>query len=157
MKVLLKEDVENLGYAGEVHKVAPGFGRNYLIPRGLAEVATPKALEQARAWRARAEARRSQVRAEYQVLADKISALHLDFKARAGETGKLYGSVTTHDIADKLNAMLGTDIDRRKIESAPLRQLGEHTVVVRLDKQFQPELKVVIHSQEEEDEGAQAT
>ncbi len=156
MKVLLKEDVENLGYAGEVHKVAPGFGRNYLIPRGLAEVATPKALEQARAWRARAEARRAQIRSEYQGLAEKISALKLDFKARAGETGKLYGSITTHDIADKLNAALGIDIDRRKIESPALRQLGEHSVVVRLDKLFRPELKVVIHSQEEDDEAAGA-
>ncbi len=144
MKVLLKEDVENLGMAGEVRKVAAGFGRNYLLPRGLAEVATPQALKQADAWRTKAEARRAQVHQQYEVLARQISAVTLQFTARAGENGKLYGSVTPAEIAEKLNATLGIEIDRHTIESDPLRQLGEHKVAVRLDKQFHPELTVVI-------------
>lgn len=144
MKVLLKEDVENLGLAGEVHKVAPGYGRNYLIPRGLAETATPDTLKKANVWRARAEARRAQVHQQYAVLAAKISGVTLEFTARAGESGKLYGSVTSAEITERLNSLLGIDIDRHKVETDPLRQLGEHKVSVRLDKQFQPELTVLI-------------
>ncbi len=151
MKVLLKQDVENLGYAGEVHKVAPGFGRNYLIPQGLAVLATPGMMKQADAWRKKAEARRAQLRAEYEALAAKIQDVTLKFTAKAGNTGKLYGSITTSQIADELNAVLGTDIDRRKVGTEPLRQLGEHKVVVRLSGEFQPEFTVVIESEEGEE------
>ena len=149
MKVLLKEDVDNLGYAGEVHNVAPGYGRNYLIPKGLAVKASPSVMKQAEVWRKRAEARRAELRAEYEALAARIAETTLTFTARAGETGKLYGSVTTAQIADKLNEMLGTDIDRRKVGVEPLRQLGEHQVPIRLSADFQPELTVVIESEEE--------
>lgn len=151
MKVLLKQDVENLGYAGEVHKVAPGYGRNYLIPQGLAVLATPGMMKQADAWRKKAEARRAQLRAEYEALAAKIQDVTLKFTAKAGNTGKLYGSITTSQIADELNAVLGTDIDRRKVGVEPLRQLGEHKVVVRLSGEFQPEFTVVIESEEGEE------
>lgn len=151
MKVLLKQDVENLGYAGEVHKVAPGYGRNYLIPKGLAVLATPGMMKQADAWRKKAEARRAQLRAEYEALAAKIQDVTLKFTAKAGNTGKLYGSITTSQIADELNAVLGTDIDRRKIGVEPLRQLGEHKVVVRLSGEFQPEFTVIIESEDGEE------
>jgi large subunit ribosomal protein L9 len=148
MKVLLKEDVDNLGFAGEVHKVAPGFGRNFLIPQGLAVKASPNTLKQAEVWRKRAEARRAELHAEYQALSDRIEEVTLTFTARAGETGKLYGSITTAQIADDLNALLGTEIDRRKVGIEPLRQLGSHNVPVRLSGEFQPELKVVIESED---------
>lgn len=150
MKVLLKEDVENIGYAGEVYKVADGYGRNYLIPNGMAVVASPGAMKQAEAWREKAEARRAEQRAEFESLSAKIQGVTLTFDARAGETGKLYGSITTAQIADSLNEALGTEIDRRKVGVEPLRQLGEHKVVVRLSGDFQPELTVVIESDEEE-------
>ena len=149
MKVLLKEDVDNLGYAGEVHKVADGYGRNYLIPNGVAVVATPGTMKQAEAWRKKAEARRAELQAEYQALSEKISEVRLVFEARAGETGKLYGSVTTAMVADELNAQLGTDIDRRKVGVEPLRQLGEHEVVVRLNAEFQPTFIVSIENEDE--------
>ena len=151
MKVLLKEDVHNLGYAGEVHKVAPGYARNYLIPQGIALKADPGVMKQAEVWRKRAEARRAELKAEYEALSARIQEVKLTFKARAGETGKLYGSITTAQIADELNEVLGTDIDRRKVGIEPLRQLGNHPVVVRLSAEFQPELTVVI-----EDEDAMA-
>lgn len=148
MKVLLKEDVDNLGYAGEVHQVAPGYGRNYLIPKGLAVIATPSVMKQADIWRKKAEARREELRAEYEALSAKIQETTLTYTARAGETGKLYGSVTTAQITDDLNELLGTDIDRRKIGVEPLRQLGEHKVVVRLSTDFQPNVTVVIEPEE---------
>ncbi len=148
MKVLLKEDVENLGYAGEVYKVADGYGRNYLIPKGLAVLASPNVMKQAQVWRRKAEARRAEMRAEFEALAAQIEATTLTFTARAGETGKLYGSITTSQIADELNEILGTDIDRRKVGIEPLRQLGRHPVPVRLSGDFQPNLTVIIESED---------
>lgn len=147
MKVLLKQDVENIGMAGEVHKVSNGYGRNFLLPQGLAVIASPGMLKQADVWRRKAQARREELRQEYQALANRIENVRLSFTARAGETGKLYGSVTTSQIADALNEELGTEIDRRKVGVEPLRQLGEHKVVVRLGGDFQPELTVVIENE----------
>ncbi|WP_420641425.1 50S ribosomal protein L9 [Candidatus Leptofilum sp.] len=148
MKVLLKEDIENIGLAGEVHKVANGYGRNYLLPKGLAVVASPGMMKQAEAWRKKAEARRAELRAEYEALSTQIVGVSLTFTARAGESGKLYGSITTSQIADAMNEQLGTEIDRRKVGIEPLRQLGEHKVVVRLSGEFQPELTVVIENED---------
>lgn len=150
MKVLLKQDIENIGLAGEVHKVSDGYGRNYLLPQGLAVVASPGMMKQAVVWRKKAEAHRAELRAEYEKLAAKIEEVRLTFTARAGETGKLYGSITTSQIADDLNEALGTEIDRRKVGVEPLRQLGEHKVVVRLSGEFQPELTVVIENEDGE-------
>jgi large subunit ribosomal protein L9 len=148
MKVLLKEDVDNLGYAGEVHDVAAGFGRNFLIPQGLAVKASPSVMKQAETWRRRAEARREEMRAEYEALTARIEDTTLTFTARAGDTGKLYGSITMAQVADEMNERLGTDIDRRKVGVEPLRQLGEHKVIVRLSGDFQPHLTVVIESED---------
>ena len=157
MKVLLKEDVDNLGLAGEVHEVAPGYGRNYLIPQGFAVKATPGAMGQATVWRKKAEARRAQIRAEYEALAAKIEAVTLTFTARAGETGKLYGSITTSQVAEALSEELGIEIDRRKVGVDPLRQLGTHQVVVRLSGDIHPEVTVVIESEEGEEPTAETT
>ncbi|MGW8317834.1 MAG: 50S ribosomal protein L9 [Candidatus Promineifilaceae bacterium] len=151
MKVLLKEDVDNLGYAGEVMKVADGYGRNYLIPRGLAVKATPNVLKEAEAWRERAKARLAAMRREHEELASRIGDTHLVFTARAGETGKLYGSVTMNDVVDKLNEELGTDIDRRTVVGDPLRQLGEHQVTIRLGRDYHPQVTVFIHPETDEE------
>jgi large subunit ribosomal protein L9 len=151
MKVLLKQDVENLGYAGEVHSVSDGYGRNYLLPNGLALLATPGTMKQAENWRKKAEAHRAEQRAEYESLSARIREVRLVFHARAGESGKLYGSVTTAAVADALNEQLGTEIDRRKVGVEPLRQLGEHQVVVRLSGDYHPELTVVIEPEAEEE------
>ncbi|MCB8976820.1 MAG: 50S ribosomal protein L9 [Ardenticatenaceae bacterium] len=147
MKVLLKQDVENIGLAGEVHKVSNGYGRNFLLPQGMAVIASPGMMKQADVWRRKAEARREELRQEYQALASRIENVRLTFTARAGETGKLYGSITTTQIADDLNEALGTEIDRRKVGVESLRQLGEHKVVVRLSGDFQPEFTVVIENE----------
>ena len=151
MKVLLKNDVHNLGYAGEVIKVADGYGRNFLIPKGLAVKATGSALREAEAWRERAAVRVAEIREEHEVLSSQINEARLIFYARAGDTGKLYGSVTTADIATKLNEELGTDVDRRLISSAPLRQLGEHKVTIKLGRDFHPQITVNVHPLETEE------
>lgn len=156
MKVLLKEDVDNLGYAGEVHNVADGYGRNFLLPRGLAVLATDGVLKQAAAWRARAEARRAEQRAKYEDLTEKITGMHLVFRAKAGETGRLYGSVTMMDVAGRLNEELGTEIDRRKFDSQPLRDLGQHQITIHLDRDFHPQLTVHVHPEAGETEEADA-
>jgi large subunit ribosomal protein L9 len=149
MKVLLKEDVSNLGYAGEVMDVANGYGRNYLIPQGMAVKATPGALSAAKAWRERAKVRLAELRKEHEALSERISESKLVFHAKAGESGKLYGSVTTNDIVDALNAQLGTSVDRRSIVGEPLRQLGEHQVTVRLSRDYQPQVMVYINPEGE--------
>lgn len=151
MKVLLKEDVYNLGYAGEVHEVSPGYGRNFLIPQGMAVAATGGVMKQAEAWRKKAEARREELRSEYEALSAKIAELSLTFTARASQQGRLFGSITTSQIADEMNETLGTDIDRRKVGVEPLRELGEHKVVVRLSGEFQPEMTVTIANEDEEE------
>lgn len=145
MKVLLKEDVSNLGYAGEVMDVADGYGRNYLIPQGMAVKATPGVLTAAKTWRERAKVRLAELRKEHEALSERIADTRLIFHARAGETGKLYGSVTTNEIVDALNAELGTSVDRRSVVGEPLRQLGEHQVTVRLSRDYQPQVMVYIH------------
>lgn len=133
MKVLLIQDVDNLGYAGDVKKVADGFGRNYLIPRNMAVLATPGALKQAETVRKAAEKRRAYEMADAQATANQLAGLALYFERRAGETGKLYGSVTSGDIADGIKAKNGLEIDKRKVAlPEPIRQLGEQEVAIKL-------------------------
>jgi large subunit ribosomal protein L9 len=144
MKVLLLEDVDNLGLAGQVVTVADGYGRNYLIPRGLAKVASKGALKQADQVRKAGERKRARQLADAQDLARRIEGLTLTFQARAGEKGKLYGSITTADMAQGLERELGQEFDRRKIISDPLRQIGEHSVQIRLMTDVSASLRVVI-------------
>ena len=150
MKVLLKEDVDNLGYAGEVMTVADGYGRNYLIPRGIAVKASPNVLRSAEKWRERAAVRMTEMQKQHEALSERLVETQLVFIARAGETGKLYGSITTADVVEKLNEELGTTIERRQIVSGPLRQLGDHKVTVRLSRDYQPQITVTIEQFEEE-------
>ena len=152
MKVLLKEDVDNLGYAGEIMNVADGYGRNYLIPKGLAVIATAGVLKQASVWRERAAVRMAELQQEHQALAARIEETQLEFTARAGETGKLYGSITSNDIAELLNESLGTEIDKRNVAGGPLRSLGEHQVPIRLSRDFSPRVNVVVVPFSEEPE-----
>ena len=133
MKVLLLQDVDNLGYAGDVKNVANGFGRNYLIPQQLAVLATQGALKQAETIRKAAEMRRAQAKTDAEAIANQVGGLRLLFERRAGETGKLYGSVTSGDIADEILAKTGIEIDKRKVAlPEPIRNLGEQEVTIKL-------------------------
>jgi len=144
MKILLLKDVYNLGRAGDVKKVANGYGRNYLIPQGLATLATPGALKQADRIRAAADQHRSLLNEELASVAEQLKGLQLQFPAKAGETGKLYGSITTQMIAEQISDKSGYEITRRQIDSQPLRLLGLHTIRVRLTLDLIPELSVVV-------------
>jgi len=146
MKVLLLEDVDKLGLAGKIVTVADGYARNYLIPRGLAKPASQGALQQADQISKAGERKRARQLADAQSLAQHIQGITLTFQARAGEKGKLYGSITTADLAEALGRELGQEIDRRKIVSDPLRQLGEHSVQMRLMGDVTATFKVVVES-----------
>jgi large subunit ribosomal protein L9 len=149
MKVLLLKDVYKLGRAGEVKRVADGFGRNYLLPQGLAVLATPSALKQAERIREEAGTRRQELNQEMGGVAEKLEPVVLTFPARASETGKLYGSITTQMIAEALSEKVGVEITRRQIDSQPLRALGEHKVHVRLTVDLVPEVSVIVHREGE--------
>lgn len=133
MKVLLMQDVPSLGTAGTVYSVAGGYARNYLMPRGMAVVATKGALKQAEEIRQVGVRRRAQERANADAQAQMITGKRLIFAANAGENDRLYGSITTADIAEKLSAAVGFEVDRRRIElEHPIRDLGIHSVQIRL-------------------------
>jgi large subunit ribosomal protein L9 len=149
MKVLLLKDVYKLGRAGDVKKVADGFGRNFLIPQGLAVLATAGAVKQAESIRTRATTQRQELNQTMSGLAGKLNGLAVGFPTRAGETGKLYGSITTQMIADAITKKIGQEVDRRHIEGQPIRVLGEHKVTVRLTVDLNPEVKVIVHREGE--------
>jgi large subunit ribosomal protein L9 len=149
MKVLLLEDVYKLGRAGDVKKVADGYGRNYLLPQGLAVLATEGALKQAEHIRERASAKRATLNQEMGSVAVVLKDVTLTFPARAGETGKLYGSITPQMIADGLTKKTGVEISRRQIDAEPIRNLGEHKINVRLTVDLVPEITVIVHREGE--------
>lgn len=145
MKVILSQDVPNVGQAGAIAEVKDGFARNYLIPKGFAAMATPGTLRVARE-RLQAEQRRVEREEQaQQALADRIDGTQLDLTARMGEQGRLYGSITAQDIADALSAQVGQEIDRRKVLlDDPIRTAGEHTVIVHLVGRLRPTIAVHI-------------
>lgn len=155
MKVILRKDVEKLGDAGSLATVKNGYARNYLIPQGLAIAATPgelKLWEHNQAVKARKVERQER---ELQSFADKISKVRLTFEARAGRQGRLFGSVTSADIADKLSQQIGEEIDRRKVVlSDPIRTAGDHQVTINVIGKLRPQITVTVNGlvDEAEDE-----
>ena len=154
MKVLLIQDVYNLGRAGEVKKVANGYGRNYLIPQGLAVLATPGALKGVERIRSQAERQRAVLNKEMGAIAEKLVGVELVFPVKAGDTGKLYGSVTPQMIVDAINQQAGVELTKRHIDSQPIRTIGVHTVNVRLTMDLIPEVKAIVHREGESPESA---
>lgn len=132
MRVILTDDVEELGRKGDVVDVAAGYARNYLVPRSLAVAATPGALQQAEAMqRARAVAEKH-AREEAEVLASQLAGTRVVVAARAGDEGKLFGSIGVGDVADGILKFTGVDIDRGLIHlTEPIKEIGLHEVTVR--------------------------
>ncbi len=149
MKILLLKDVYHLGHAGDVKKVADGYGRNYLLPQGYAVLATAAALKQADAIRTKADAVRAQLNTEMGAVSEKIDGTWITFAVKAGETGKLYGSITTQMIADKISEKAAVTIDKRMIDIQPIRLIGEHKASVRLTVDIIPTVNIMVHREGE--------
>jgi len=138
MKVVLRDDVENLGRKGDVVDVADGYARNYLVPRGLAMKATKGVVAQAESMRRNRAARDARERDAAQATAATLGGTRLEITARAGEGGKLFGSVTTTDIAEALEARHSVTVDRRRIAlDEPIKELGEVEVPARLHSEVE--------------------
>jgi large subunit ribosomal protein L9 len=149
MQVVLLKDVKRLGKTGELHEVSDGYARNYLIPRGLAAAATSAARQQA-AEHVAAQVRQERVEQEHAAQqATKMENIELVFAAKAGESGRLYGSITKADIAEQLAEKIGMDVDRRKIVlDEPIKELGTSTVEVQLHSTVSTTVKVIVEAQE---------
>jgi large subunit ribosomal protein L9 len=148
MKVILTKDLENVGKAGALVDVKPGFGRNYLLPRQLAMPATAKNIRQLDHDKAGILARAARQRSSMDAMAKKISAIALKFSRKAGEQDKLFGSVTSKDVHERLVEQ-GYEIDRRQIHlPEPLKTIGDHEVEVKLHPDVTAKLKVTIAAEQ---------
>ncbi len=150
MKLILKEQVDNLGDAGEVVDVKPGYARNYLVPHGLAYEASEENIRRLEEERERAEERAKKEYLEARRRASQIEGASVTFHARAGEEGKLFGSVTSADIADRLNEKdLDFEVDRKDIlVDEPLKQLGAFMVSVKLHGDVEVEVEVRVERED---------
>jgi len=155
VQVLLLRDIKRLGKAGEIKKVAGGYARNYLLPRGLAVLATPGAIKRTEVREAVDQQREERIRTDATALAERLSELTLAFKVKASEKGRLYGSITSAAIAEEIEKQTGHPMDKRKIKlDEPLRLLGAHQVPVGLVSGVTPEVTVVLERILDESEGA---
>ena len=149
MEIILREDIDKLGHRGQVVKVAPGYARNFLLPKKLAVIATEgnkKIVEQERQAYVRREAKQKD---EAQDLAKQLNGVTVTIAQKAGENDQLFGSVTSKDVAEALAAKDFTAVDRRKIHlDDPIKQLGEYKVPVKLHKDVTAEITVVVVKEE---------
>ncbi|MEZ4456755.1 MAG: 50S ribosomal protein L9 [Gemmatimonadales bacterium] len=147
MEVILREDVKGLGKAGALVKVKPGYARNFLLPRGLAYEASAGNKQRIAAEQKARLARAAADRSEAEAMAAKLGAVHLKLKAKAGEGDKLFGSITTADLAAALGKA-GYAVDKRKLElEHPIKQLGTHSVAVRLHSEVPAAFKVTVEQE----------
>ena len=143
MKIVLRKEMENIGEVDAVAKVSDGYARNYLLPRGIAVVATPAELAAAEKRKAKREKKLEAKRSEFEQLAQQLNDLELEIPVDAGEGGKLFGSVTAEDVALAVREKSGLDLDKKKIElSENLKMVGEYTVTVKIHKEISAQLKI---------------
>ena len=147
MEIILRQSIENLGKPGDIVKVSPGYARNYLLPRGLAYEATTGNRKRIAMEKARLEAAEQERITAAQGLAERLENVQLTFSARVGEEEKLFGSVTTSDIAHQLQAQ-GFDIEKKQIDlHEPIKTLGVYKIPIRLHAEVKPEIKVWVIKQ----------
>jgi len=149
MKVLLIKDVYKLGRAGEIKKVAAGYGRNYLIPQGFAIPATPGAMQQSERITVKATERRAALNEELSDVAEVLDGITLTFAVKAGETGRLYGSVSDEDLIEAIYTKYEIELQKRQVETEPIRQLGTQKVPIHLTMDLVPEITVIVHREGE--------
>ncbi len=153
MKIILTQDVEHLGETGAIKEVANGYARNFLLPRGLAKPATPAAVKIVERQKAAEERRIAQLEEENRSLADLISKQTIEIIARAGSGGRLYGSVTAAQLADRLSAQIKHEIDRRKVDLHDnIHQTGTYEVAVKLVGKLAPKFTVRVVGEAESTE-----
>src|SRR5215208_3783317 len=147
MKLILREDVENLGKGGELVEVKPGYGRNYLLPRGLAVLANPKNVRELEHQKRVADAKAAKLRASADAVAKRLSETPVTLKRKVGEQDKLYGSVTAIDIVEALAAR-GMQLDRRLIElGEPIKTVGDFEVPVKVHRDVVAKVKVKVEAE----------
>ncbi len=145
MKIILTQDVEKLGTAGTLQEVKPGYARNYLIPQGMAQVATAGLIKQVQERQDAEQRRVAKQEVAMQSLADRIQGVRLTFTARAGETGRLFGSITSADVAEALSKQVGEEVDRRKVDLATgLHEIGEFPVTINLVGRLKPQIVAIV-------------
>jgi len=148
VKVLLLQDVEKLGTAGDIKEVSGGYGRNFLIPQKLAVYATPGLIKQAEEKLQKQRKVEAQQRESLRGLSERINGVSLRFEAKVGEQDRLYGSVTSGDIAERLSQTIGEEVDRRKIElGEPIKRTGLYSVAVRLMAGLEPRINVIVEAE----------
>ncbi len=149
MKLLLKEDVDGLGFCGDEVEVKDGYGRNFLIPKGKALLATPNNLKAFNHQKRVVQSKVKKVIATVQAIADEIAKVTCTVKKKIGDTGKMFGSVTAQEIADLLKVQ-GVDIDRRKIQiTEPIKKAGEYKIPVKLHSAVTAEIRLVVEAEQE--------
>ncbi|MCR4402426.1 MAG: 50S ribosomal protein L9 [Firmicutes bacterium] len=153
MKVILKQDVKGLGREGDTVKVADGYARNYLIPRGLAIEASERNLRVLEAEKIAVERKADKELALARKLAQELASGGITIRRKSGEGGRLFGSVTARDIADAIREVIGVEVDRRKIElSDPIKAVGSYTIPIRLHPQVAARVLVDVEPQSEGDQ-----
>jgi len=150
MQVILKKDVQNLGEAGDLVNVKDGYARNFLLPQNVAEVATEGALQNREQNLARIKAKQEKLHKEALEVAEKIEKFgELKLSAKAGESGKLFGTVTTKKLAEELQAQSGIEVDKKNVSlNAPINKIGEYTMLIKLTSKVKTELKVTVTASE---------
>lgn len=150
MQVILKKDVQNLGEAGEIVTVKDGYARNFLLPQSLAEVATEGALKNREQNIARIQAKQEKLHQEALAVAEKIEKFgKLELAAKAGESGKLFGTITTKKLTEELAEKAGIEVDRKNVSlNAPINKVGEYTMLIKLTSKVKTELAVVVTASE---------
>ena len=150
MEVILKKDVQNIGEAGEIVNVKDGYARNFLLPQNMAEVATKGAKENREKNLARIKAKQEKLHAEALETAKKIEEIGvLEFSAKAGESGKLFGAITTKRIAEEIQAKAGIEVDRKTITlDAPINKLGKFNMQIKLTSKVKAELSIKVTASE---------
>lgn len=158
MKVLFLEDVSSVAKAGEVKEMAPGYARNYLLPRRLAVLATPSAMKSAELLHQAHIRQKAKTEAELKELATQLDGKEIVIKAKVGTKERLYGSITNADIAEHLQKAMGVTLDKRKIEmEKPIKTVGIFEIPIKLSRNIEAKLKVSVEEEKEESERGETT
>ena len=159
MQVILKKEIQNLGEAGDIVNVKDGYARNFLLPQGAAEVATTGALENREKNIARIKAKQEKLHQEALAKAEQIEKLgSIELSAKAGESGKLFGTITTKKLCEELKEKAGIEVDRKTVSlNAPINKIGNYVMLIKLTSKVRTELKVVVTASEVVKESVEET